>query len=252
MNPPSSFVTNAIRRGARVHDSLFDRIYPPSVQLVSGRFWTPVDVALTAAGWLAEFGAARVLDVGSGVGKFCIVASLASDRTVTGIEQRSHLVETARAAAARYDAPVECMQGTLESVDATRFDAFYFFNPFGENLYHLDEHLDATVELSEQRCHQDLATVERWLDLAPLRTCVVTYHGFGGRIPSTYHLVRSAPMATDELHLWMKRRSGRASGFFVELEGVVLSSRQLEAVSDRLATDESRSRMRALLDRPLS
>ncbi len=248
----SNFVANAIRRRARVQDSVFDRVYPPGIQLVSGTFWTPVDVALTTTSWLAAFGAKSVLDVGAGVGKFCIVSSLASDRTVTGIEQRSHLVEAARAAAAQYDAPVECIHGTLDSIDASRFDAFYLFNPFGENLSHPDEQLDATVELSRQRCLHDLATVERWLDLAPARTCVVTYHGFGGRIPSTYHMLRTTPKGTDHLRLWMKRRSGRAGGFFLEVGDDFLSHQQLEAISTRLESEEHRSRMRALLDRPLS
>ena len=252
MNAHASFVTNAIRRNARVRDTIFDRVYPPSVQRVSSRFWTPVDVALTATGWLKDFGADAVLDVGSGAGKFCIVASLAADVAITGIEQRTQLVDAARAAAVCYGANVSFSQGTLESVDPARYDAFYLFNPFAENLYSADEQYDDSVELSERRCFRDLALVERWLDVASVGKCVVTYHGFGGRIPSTYSLMRSAPRRGDHLRLWQKRRAGRASGFYLELDQIVLSSAHLDALCGQLENSENSMQVREILDRPLS
>ncbi len=58
-------------------------------------------------------------------------------------------------------------------------------------------------------------------------------------------------VSTGHLHLWTKRRSGRASGCFLEGEEGALSNHQLEAVRDRAATEENRIRVRALLDRPL-
>lgn len=246
-----ALVTAALRRGALVHDALFDRVYPPHVQRVSRQFWTPVDVAIAASRWLAEVGCRAPLDVGAGAGKFCIVASLSMRQAVTGLEHRAELVDVARTAAVAYCADVECVHGDLESIDASRFDALYFFNPFAENLFDAGDRLDDAVELSEERCFRDLGTVERWLDTAVRGTCIVTYHGFGGRIPATYQLARACRAGGDHLRLWVKRQEGPASGFFLEMDEKVLSSGDLRALTDGLQHPGPRERILALLERPL-
>jgi hypothetical protein len=245
------YVVDALRRGLRVPDRTFDCVYPQRIQAASARFWTPIDVALTAARWLGDAGCRNVLDVGSGAGKFCIVTSLAGDCRVQGIEQRDHLVDSACRAAASYEASATFAHGTIEVVDPDRFDAFYFYNPFDENNYFGAERLDDLVELSEARCFRDLAISEAWLDQAETGTCVLTYHGFGGRIPDTYDLVRSLDMHNGELHLWTKHRGGGATGFRLELGECVLSSEQLERVARRL-TPSSRERIETLVNRPFS
>ena len=82
-------------------DAAFDSIYPPSIRAISRRYWTPVDVARRAALLFREAGVRRVLDVGSGVGKFVLVAAaVAPEVTFVGVEQRARLVEVlARAVA---------------------------------------------------------------------------------------------------------------------------------------------------------
>jgi SAM-dependent methyltransferase len=209
-------VTECLRAGKRVRDATFDEVYPEDVRRVSGRFWTPVEVARTAARWLASQDASAVLDVGSGAGKFCIVASHTIGRTITGLEQRSALLEAARAASAAYGASTDFKLGTLETIDPAAYDAFYLFNPFGENLYPVAEQFDTGPELSSLRYTHDLSIFENWLDQAALGTCVVTYHGFGGRMPDTYQLLRSIPKGTDLLRLWKKKRPGRASSHIPE------------------------------------
>src|SRR5271165_160023 len=83
----------------RHEDEAFDSIYPPYIQAISRRFWTPVAVARQAARLLYQAGARRVLDVGSGVGKFVLVAAGAvPEMLFVGVEQRAHLVEVARRA----------------------------------------------------------------------------------------------------------------------------------------------------------
>jgi predicted RNA methylase len=245
-----SAVVRALRANQRVRDSVFDQVYPPYIRRASETFWTPVAVARTAARWLGETECKRILDVGSGPGKFCIVLSLALQRRVSGVEQREELVQIARRAASAYGAKVTMVHGTVECIDPKRYDAFYLFNPFGENLYDPDDHLDDSVELSPQRGLRDLAVVEAWLDAAALNTCALTYHGFGGRIPSTYQLVHSAKRGTDRLRLWTKRQAGPAPGFFLEIDDIVLTSEQLETLSTRLTTTGCEA-LRALLERPL-
>jgi hypothetical protein len=237
--------------GTLVADDVFDRVYPPEVRRFSREFWTPVDVGVAAARLLGRHGCQSTLDVGAGAGKFCIVASLLVGRRTTGLEHRSKLVDVTRRAAAAYGAQVECLQGDLESVDAARFDSFYFFNPFAENLFDACDQLDDSVELSEQRCHRDLSIVERWLEAAPAGTHIITYHGLGGRIPATFELERSLRKGSDHLRLWTKRRPGCADGFYLEMDEVVLSSAHLRTIAGVIKHPEQRARIRALLDRPL-
>lgn len=216
MHAQHQAITELLRAGKRVRDSAFDAVYSDDVRRVSGRFWTPVEIARTAARWLASQGARSVLDVGSGAGKFCIVASHTIDQKITGLEQRSALLEAARAASKAYGASADYKLGTLETHDPGAYDAFYLFNPFGENLYPVAEQFDTGPELSTLRYSSDLSIFEHWLDHAPVDTCVVTYHGFGGRMPDTYQLLRSLPKGTDLLRLWKKKRAGRADGHILE------------------------------------
>jgi SAM-dependent methyltransferase len=209
-------VIEALRAGTRLRDAAFDEVYPEDVRRVSARFWTPVEVARTAARWLASQGARSILDVGSGAGKFCIVASLTNGQRVTGLEQRTTLLQAAQAASNAYGANTEFKLGTLETHDPGAFDAFYLFNPFGENLYPTAEQFDTGPELSSLRYSHDLSIFEHWLDYAPVDTCIVTYHGFGGRMPNTYKLLRSLPKGSDLLRLWKKARPGLADSHTLE------------------------------------
>lgn len=242
-------VSTALRGGTCVSDAVFDHVYPLSVQRASARFWTPVEVCMTAAGWLNALGCESVLDVGAGAGKFCIVTSLVLGRTITGVEQRARLVEAARSAAREYAADAEIVHGTLEAIDPRAFDGFYLYNPFAENVYEPDSQLDSDVELSERRWLEDLVCVERWLDAAPRDTAVLTYNGFGGRIPASYKLRRSALIDGNWLRVWIKRSSGPADGFFIEIDEVVLSNRNLEVLQARARAD-TLPHVQAMLDRP--
>jgi predicted RNA methylase len=204
----SALVADALRRQRVVEDTTFDRIYAAAWRRASGRFWTPVRVALRAAEWLTEGGATRILDVGSGVGKVCIVGALSTRARFTGIEHRARLVQAARTAARRLgaDGQTSFLEGEIREVDLTRFDGLYLYNPFGENQAEPEDWLDDEVEIGAERFHRDASVVERALDAAPLGARMVTFHGFGGAIPDTYELERAESIGGGLLRLWVKRR----------------------------------------------
>jgi SAM-dependent methyltransferase len=205
-------------------DTSFDLIYPHEVRAFSSRFWTPVDVARAAAELLRKAGAHRVLDVGSGVGKFALAAAAAvPDMQLVGIEQREHLVAIARAAAERLElANVRFEHGDATSTSWLPYDGYYFFNPFAENLFHEDGQLDDRVELTREKFFADVLRVENTLRAAPLGTSFVTYHGMGGRIPATYDLVEEVEVRTDWLRLWIKSGAVDDGSFCLELESRVV------------------------------
>ena len=90
--------------GKKVSDEEFDSVYGGRERAVSFRHWTPVAVACRAARLLTDMGATRILDVGAGVGKFCIVGALTTSADYCGVERRGNLVDIARAAAAQFGA----------------------------------------------------------------------------------------------------------------------------------------------------
>jgi SAM-dependent methyltransferase len=204
-------------------DTSFDLLYPRELRARSSRYWTPVEVARTAARLFRRAGARDVLDVGAGVGKFALAAAAAApELRFAGIEQRPHLVELARVAAER----LELTNVRFQTGDATRvpwqpFDGLYFFNPFAENLYDGPARFDDRVELTRDRFIGDVLRVEAALRAAPLGTAFVTYHGMGGRIPSSYDLEQDVLAHSDRLRLWVKRRASDDGSFYLELDDCV-------------------------------
>ncbi len=146
-----------------------------------------------------------MLDVGSGVGKFCIIGAASTGATFVGVEHREHFVAVARDAARRIGAQTaHCIHGTLDAVDAADFEGFYFFNPFEENLWGPDGQLDQTVPLSEARFSIDVERARWMLVQAPVGARVVTYHGLGDALPRGYVLARKEFHRSGYLHLWVK------------------------------------------------
>ncbi|MCC6558726.1 MAG: methyltransferase domain-containing protein [Polyangiaceae bacterium] len=216
-----------LREGA-VDDETFDRLYATPIRERSARFWTPVAVARRAAELFASQGARRVLDVGSGPGKLCLVAAcVRPEIELTGVEQRPHLVDAARLAKAR----LGVMNAQFFAGDATTtpwldFDGVYLYNPFAENLFYGDDPLDRSVELSVGRLVADVRRVVAALAAAPVGTCMVTYNGFGGPVPATYDLAHAERTGLEWLRLWVKRRDRVTDGvcYREDEDGVALVS----------------------------
>ena len=171
----------------------------------SSLYWTPVEVAVRAANLLADRAGATLLDIGSGVGKFCIIASAAVNANVRGIEHRPHLVEIAREAAAKLGVAATFDGGTIEEQDAESVDGFYLFNPFAENLCPAEDCLDSSVELSAKRFDVDVDASVLLLSRARIGARVVTYCGFGGDMPEGFELTMREQCGGGRLELWVKR-----------------------------------------------
>jgi hypothetical protein len=136
-----------------------------------------------------------------------VIGSLVSGAAFTGVEQRPHLVDVARACAARLDAPrASFLHGRFDDVPWHAFDAFYFFNPFAENLFTGFDRLDDTVELSSGRRRLDIERAEELLASLRPGVRVVTYHGYGGELPCEWELRHMEQKRTDYLKMWVKIR----------------------------------------------
>lgn len=189
-------------------DEEFDRIFPPQIRDLSGIHWTPVRVARRAAELLELTASSRVLDVGSGVGKFCLVAARHCPASFVGMERRQNLLEIAEAARATLASErVAFVHADALQAEWKDFHALYFYNPFGEHFLDEEERIDdlrfgmgeyrRTVQLTEQRLAQ-----------MPSGTKVALYHGMGGEMPPTYRLTRQEWCGTGTIEVWLKSDSG--------------------------------------------
>ncbi len=169
-------------------------------------FWTPLVVAARAAAWFTELGVASVVDIGSGAGKFCVAAALGTDCQFTGLEHRARLVAAAGRLARQFhvDDRVRFIECLLEIGGVPAADAYYLYNPFGENRFGPEGHLDDEVELGEDRYLRDIAAVEDLLRGARVGTYVVTYNGFGGQVPEGYAQIRVDRTLPNMLRMWQK------------------------------------------------
>jgi SAM-dependent methyltransferase len=204
---PATTVAAALRAGQLVSDQAFDRLYPTALRFLSFRYWTPVAVAARAAQLLAEAGATRVLDVGSGPGKFCITGALTQPVAFTGIERRPRLIEVARATAERTGAErARFVEADILRFPFARYDGFYIYNPFYEAVAPTALRIDDSVAHSPALYRQSVAGTARKLARLPIGVAVVTYHGLGGAMPSPYSRVHQETAGTDQLTLWVKIR----------------------------------------------
>jgi SAM-dependent methyltransferase len=187
-----------------VEDEKFDQIYPPRIRKHSALHWTPVRVAAEAARFLVTAPGTRVLDIGCGPAKFCLIAASLTDGTFTGIEQRAELVAAARSAALRLQLEdIEIIHGNMLDLPFADYDAFYLYNPFEENMAG-GHKIDAAVPLSPLLFRRYNRHVVEQLGAMPMGTRAVTYAGYADEIPACYDC--ESTLFEDELKLWIKRR----------------------------------------------
>jgi SAM-dependent methyltransferase len=198
-------VAAALRDGVCVDDRVFDDVFPLLVRARSSVYWTPVEVAIRTAKLLAWKPNATIVDVGSGIGKFCLIAAAVVEADVVGVEHRPHFVEIAEEAALKLGVRATFKSGTVADLLPGTIDSFYFFNPFAENFCVGRDRLDATVELCEERFRKDLEATQAMLSAAPSGARVVTFCGLGGDLPDSYEVALRERCGGGPLELWIKR-----------------------------------------------
>lgn len=206
--PSAQQVADAIAGGTLPDERLFDRFLTYDLRIVSCQHWTPLAVAMRVAEWLNQLEVKTVVDIGSGAGKFCVATALATQCNFVGVEQRPRLVHAAGELAEIFgvDDRVRFIHGTLSQGAVPEADAYYLYNPFGENLFGSEDWLDGDVELNKERYERDIALMEALLERAPIGTYLIKYNGFGGLVPSSYDALHTDLCLPNLLRLWRKTR----------------------------------------------
>lgn len=193
---------NSLKAGLTIGNEQFDTVFPESLRVFSDFHYTPVEVALKAAAFLAEKPATRILDIGSGAGKFCLIGAAVSSAHFTGVEQRGALNDVAASIAKQY-----CLGNTrfihanITEIQFTGFDAFYLFNPFWENIVQ-SEPVDTSIRLNKSLYYAYTGFVKNQLDAMPSGTRLATFFSYGFEIPDSYNHLFSA--FDGKLKLWVR------------------------------------------------
>jgi SAM-dependent methyltransferase len=185
-------------------DAHFNQLYPHEAQLMAAQHFTPLHVTRHVIDFLAAEHGARILDIGSGAGKFCLVAAAyAPPAFIFGVEQRVNLVAHALNAKKQLGLDnVSFIEGNFIQLDLRQYDHFYFYNSFYENLNNFDR-IDETIVYSEELYASYVRSLHHQLKLMPKGTKIATYHSFTAEIPKEYKLVETTE--NGELKFWVRK-----------------------------------------------
>lgn len=181
-------VFTRLKSGLMVNDDEFDKIYTSRLKKVSEFHFTPVDVAQMAAKFLVREPGTRVLDIGSGAGKFCMVGASCTPGLFTGVEQRKYLFQYAEQLVENHQLTnTSFIHSNITDIEFSHYDAIYFFNAFQENLFQNDP-IDHSVTLEKALYNVYSQYMKEQLSQMPTGTRLATYFSFTDEIPSCYTL----------------------------------------------------------------
>jgi len=171
-------------------DIEFNRLYPPSIQELAKKHWTPLHIARKAACFLAAENNVAVLDVGSGVGKFCLAAAHHKPNSFFfGVEQRKGLIDHAEAVKGILELDnASFIYGNFTQLDFRHYDHFYFYNAFYENMVGTDK-IDNSIVYSSELFNYYNRYLYRQLEQKPAGTRLATFHSLEDEIPPGYYVV---------------------------------------------------------------
>lgn len=184
-------------------DTQFHQLYPPAIQSLARLHWTPLHIARAAADFIVPHEGVKVLDIGSGVGAFCLAAAYYQPSAAfSGVEQRSELVNHAEGAKELLGVKNALfLHGNFTQLNFKQYDHFYFYNSFHENLSGTDK-IDDSIAYSVDLYNYYNRYLYQELEDMPTGTRIATFHSLDMEIPSNYQLVEAR--FGNLLKCWMK------------------------------------------------
>lgn len=198
-------VKDLIVSGLPVDDSIFDALLPQLYQSVSIVHWTPIKAIRQIAEFISTCDSnSKFLDIGSGCGKLCILLSLLTKMNIYGVEQRIELHKVAeRIKKANAIKNVHFICGNMLELDWSKFDIYYLYNPFQEHVIDFENmRIDDRIAFDKKNYMYYTSEVYRQLCWARPGKKLITFHGYGGPIPSTWRLTQSRTIGYGHLSMW--------------------------------------------------
>lgn len=184
-------------------DEKFNQLYPKEIAALASRHWTPLTIAKEAASFLAVGSNTRILDIGSGVGKFCMIgAQFHPNALFTGIEQRESLTQIAQSVAQKLSlSNTQFLTGNFTEINFNQYQHFYFYNAFYENLIDNDA-IDKDIVQNPELFNLYNRKLYKQLKLLPSGTRIATFHSSENEMPSSYQVVGVG--SNEDLKFWIK------------------------------------------------
>ncbi len=180
----------------------FNKFLPEDLQRISKIHFTPIRIARIATEWLTEDGKKNVLDIGAGIGKFCITGALNSDSFFCGIEYRPSLVKVANDLIETFEIQNAIVYNqNITDIDFTDFDAFYLYNPFYENIVY-KKRMNNEVPLADSFYRNYLDYTVQQLENCKKGSRIVTFHGDNLEVPGSFEIKKISKNGL--LKLWIK------------------------------------------------
>jgi len=184
-------------------DPRFCELYPLPIQQFDKKHWSPLLVVNQAVTFLVNKPDAKILDIGSGSGKFCLAGGYYKPSAFFyGVEQRQYLIDSAeRVRDVLGLQNVHFMHCNFTQLNLKQYDHFYFYNSFFENLEGTDK-IDNKIAYSNELYNYYSHYLYKQLEDMPVGTRVVTYCSWDDEIPPAYKLIETH--FDNLLKLWKK------------------------------------------------
>jgi hypothetical protein len=184
-------------------DTNLHQLYPEPIRSLARIHWSPLYIVEKAVSFLAPNDKVKVLDIGSGVGTFCLAGAYYKPSvSFFGVEQRKNLVahaETVREMLGLQN--VQFIHRNFTQLNLSEYDHFYFYNSFFENLDGTDK-IDNEIVYSKELYNYYSIYLYNQLEKMPVGTRVVTYCSWGDEIPPCYQMADA--YFSDLLKFWIK------------------------------------------------
>ena len=183
-------------------DFVFDSLLPKRFQEISKVHWTPKKIIEVAINWFKECKTSSVLDIGSGVGKFCVIGAQKSDLQFTGVELRKILFKQAVKIKEELSlSNVEFINENILNVNFNDYDGFYYFNPFLEQIHEVDRIDESTIYSPTNFSVYENHVLDQ-LNNAKIGTAVITYCSPNLKLSNDFTMKQM--MFDGMLELWVK------------------------------------------------
>ena len=190
-----------LKKNLVLYDAEFDALYPNAFLNISDRHFSSIYVCQLAAQFLSKQEQAKILDIGSGAGKFCIIGAMANAKSdFTGIEYRATLHEEAQKLKNQLQlSNCQFVNGNILDYKLQDFNAFYMFNPFLEQK---DKSAIIAMDFNHENEIDYLDYVLAKLENLPSDTRLATYYIDKKLIPKSFSLIKS--QVGNQLHFFIK------------------------------------------------
>ena len=183
-------IIDKLRIQKNMSDEDFDAIYPFEIRELSERHWSSVFVSKIASDFFCNQKSVKVLDIGSGAGKFCFVgAALHPGSEFHGIDIRENFIELSNQLKEKHQISNTSfeLQDVLQ-MNFSGYDGIYFFNSFQEKIDPTSA-IDQRSEISIEQYIMYTNHLFNELNKVPIGTKLVTYFAEDFCVPDSFRLI---------------------------------------------------------------